>query len=55
MPEGAISIRLRDNPYRAIADYDRALLIDPNMAGAYSNRGTAYARKGRLRARHRGL
>ena len=31
---------------RAIADYDRALRLDPNYAYAYNNRGNAYSDKG---------
>jgi tetratricopeptide (TPR) repeat protein len=30
----------------AIADYDKAIALDPNFALAYSNRGLAYAKKG---------
>ena len=30
----------------AIADYDKAIALDPNDAGAYTNRGVAYGRKG---------
>jgi tetratricopeptide (TPR) repeat protein len=30
----------------AIADYDKAIALDPSFALAYSNRGLAYAKKG---------
>jgi len=30
----------------AIADYDKAIAFDPNVALAYTNRGVAYGRKG---------
>ncbi len=30
----------------AIADYDKAIALDPNVAIAYTNRGLAYGRKG---------
>ncbi len=30
----------------AIADYDKAIALDPNVALAYTNRGGAYYRKG---------
>ena len=30
----------------AIADYDKAIALDPNVATAYTNRGVAYGRKG---------
>jgi len=30
----------------AIADYDKAIALDPNVALAYTNRGSAYYRKG---------
>ena len=30
----------------AIADYDKAIAINPNVALAYTNRGLAYERKG---------
>jgi tetratricopeptide (TPR) repeat protein len=32
---------------RAVADFDRALALDPNLATAYSDRGIAYRRQGR--------
>ena len=32
----------------AIADYDRAIALDPKDATAYTNRGVAYGRKGRV-------
>jgi lipoprotein NlpI len=38
---------LRKGDYdRAIKDYDQAIQLDPKFAGAYSNRGSAYANKG---------
>ncbi|MGA9890878.1 MAG: tetratricopeptide repeat protein [Xanthobacteraceae bacterium] len=33
---------------RAIADYDRAIALDPGFALAYNNRGAAYGKKGDL-------
>ncbi|MES0385800.1 MAG: tetratricopeptide repeat protein [Hyphomicrobium sp.] len=30
----------------AIADYDKAIALDPNDATAYTNRGVAFGRKG---------
>jgi tetratricopeptide (TPR) repeat protein len=33
---------------RAIADFDKAIALNPNLAEAYYNRGTAYGRKGDL-------
>jgi len=30
----------------AIADYDKAIALDPNVATAYTNRGVTYGRKG---------
>jgi tetratricopeptide (TPR) repeat protein len=33
---------------RAIADYNKAIKLDPKYAGAYLNRGAAYYRKGEV-------
>jgi len=33
---------------RAITDYDQAIELDPQFAGAYTNRGLAYSNKGNL-------
>ena len=47
-PDLAIAYYERGNAYanlgdlaRAIADYDEALRLDPELAGAYNNRGLA--------------
>jgi tetratricopeptide (TPR) repeat protein len=33
---------------RAIADFDQAIAVDPNFAGAFFNRGLVYIQKGDL-------
>jgi tetratricopeptide (TPR) repeat protein len=33
---------------RAIADYDKAIALNPNIATAYANRGLAYRKKGEV-------
>jgi tetratricopeptide (TPR) repeat protein len=43
---GAEYLKLGEDD-RAIADFDRALALDPNLATAYSDRGIAYRRAGR--------
>ena len=37
---------------RASQDYTRAIELDPRLALAYNNRGNAFSKKWRLRARH---
>src|SRR5262245_17205482 len=43
---GNVYLGLRDYD-RAIADYDRAVELDPHYPGAFYRRGDAYRRKGR--------
>jgi tetratricopeptide (TPR) repeat protein len=38
----------KDEVDRAIADYSRAIALDPNYANAYNNRGLAYQKKGKV-------
>ena len=46
--ERAIASSNRGNHNAALADYNRAIGIDPNSAGAYANRGIAYFNLGEL-------
>ena len=41
-----IAYRNKDEHDRAIADYNKAIEIDPKLAAAYRSRGNAYADKG---------
>jgi Tfp pilus assembly protein PilF len=43
-----IAYDLKGDLDRAIADYTKAIAIDPNTAKAYTNRGISYAKKGQV-------
>ncbi len=43
-----LAYRQKNDPGRAIADYSRAIRLDPTYIPAYANRGYAYYKQGRM-------
>ncbi len=52
--EGAAPPAAGDDVDRTIADYTKAIALDPNFAAAYTNRGNAYGDKGEVESTIRG-
>lgn len=46
--ESGVSYARNGDPDQAIAEYDRAIELDPDFADTYYNRGNAYYDKGEL-------
>jgi len=46
VPRGGITTRQKEGYAKAIADYTKAIRLDPNLASAYRDRGVAYSYSG---------